>query len=212
MYGNLVTRSVRVIFYVFMQPKNGLRWVKDRINRNTAIEQGLPWISYPAIDYLRGFLKPDLKVFEWGIGGSTVFFTTHNCKVTTVESNEIWLNKVQQKLININTRYSPEIFFVPSETQQIESIKEYIAKVKENAPWDIIFVDGLEENYISRLDCIKVAKNLIKHGGILILDDSWRENYSEVPRILNNFRRLEFWGLGVARLGVTKTDVYINEG
>lgn len=212
MYGNFLTRSLRTLLYMLIQPKNGVRWLANRIERSTAIEQSLPWISYPAIDYLKNYIKEDFIIFEWGSGGSTLFFADRGCRVTSIESNVEWLNKVQSKLKRQRLKYSPEILLIPAETKQSKFIKDYIEAVKANSAWDVVLVDGLEEDYISRLDCVKIAKSLVKKGGIIILDDSWRENYVEIPQILKNYKRLEFWGLGVARLGVTKTDIYINAG
>lgn len=210
MYGNFVTRSIKAISYMILQPQNGLRWIVNRVNRNSAIELCLPWISYPSIDYLRSVLQPDLKVFEWGTGGSTLFFAKYNCKVSSVESNDVWLEKVTNKLNEIKPKYAPKIYFVPAENKDPLIIKDYVTKIRNGAPWDIVLVDGLYVDYTSRVDCILEAKGLLNNGGMIILDDSYFYEYVEVPQILKNFKRLEFWGLGPARLGLTKTDIYIN--
>ena len=38
----------------------------------TPAEQELPWITYAGIDFLNRVLAPDMRVFEWGVGGSTL--------------------------------------------------------------------------------------------------------------------------------------------
>ncbi len=37
------------------------------------LDEGLPWITFPAMRWLHGHLRPSMSVFEWGSGGSTVF-------------------------------------------------------------------------------------------------------------------------------------------
>jgi hypothetical protein len=46
-------------------------------------------------------------------------------------------------------------------------------------------------------------------GGLLVLDDAYRPSYAPAREVLREWRRLEFWGLGPGRRGVTKTDIYM---
>lgn len=193
-----------------MRPKDTRRWVVDNLLfRKSAIEQAVPWMSWKAIDFLQDYLKPNLRVFEWGGGGSTLFFSKRGCHVTTVESNENWLNVItanNQK--ESSGSGSLEIRFIAAETQAPQKIKEYIESVREGAPWDIVLLDGLERAYLSRLDCLKEIPGTVRSGGLVIVDDSYRAMYREIPNILKGWKREVFRGLGSARLGVTQTDIY----
>ena len=34
----------------------------------------IPWVTHGAKKWLDSYLKKDMKVFEWGSGGSTLYF------------------------------------------------------------------------------------------------------------------------------------------
>ena len=210
MEGSTYFRVRIALGHMLMRPKDTRRWVVDNLLfRKSAIEQAVPWISWKAIDFLQDYLKPNLRVFEWGGGGSTLFFSKRGCHVTTVESNENWLNVItanNQK--ESSGSGSLEIRFIAAETQAPQKIKEYIESVREGAPWDIVLLDGLERAYLSRLDCLKEIPGTVRSGGLVIVDDSYRAMYREIPNILKGWKREVFRGLGSARLGVTQTDIY----
>ena len=210
MEGSTYFRVRIALGHMLMRPKDTRRWVVDNLLfRKSAIEQAVPWMSWKAIDFLQDYLKPNLRVFEWGGGGSTLFFSKRGCHVTTVESNENWLNVItanNQK--ESSGSGSLEIRFIAAETQAPQKIKEYIESVREGAPWDIVLLDGLERAYLSRLDCLKEIPGKVRSGGLVIVDDSYRAMYREIPNILKGWKREVFRGLGSARLGVTQTDIY----
>lgn len=56
-----------------MEPLRG-RWVTSRLAGRTPLSEHVPWINYPAMDFLAGLLGRDDIVFEWGMGGSTIWF------------------------------------------------------------------------------------------------------------------------------------------
>lgn len=87
------------------------------------------------------------------------------------------------------------------------SFDRYIAPVYTRQ-WDVVLIDGAD--IVPRVDCAKAALRRIASDGLLVLDDAYRVEYAEVVSILQGWRRLQFWGLGPGRRGVTKTDVYIS--
>jgi predicted O-methyltransferase YrrM len=149
-------------------------------------------------------------VFEWGGGGSTIYFNLAGCDVKTVESSEFWMKEIEQALPKSHLKSNVQIELIPVDQNSPEQKQKYIKAVHNCAPYDIIVVDGLEENYISRVDCVLEAREALNPGGILILDDSWREQYKSIPKILNGWQRKIFRGLGPARPGVTQTDIYFH--
>jgi predicted O-methyltransferase YrrM len=190
-------------------PTEGLLWIKDRIHQESPIDMAMPWMSYGAINYLDEKVQRGWRVFEWGGGGSTIFFLERGCKVTTVESSVHWIGELELAANNIGGLTSLEIRYIEAETMSKEAVDEYVASVHDGQPWDLVIVDGLEENYITRVDCIKELAGSVRPGGLVVLDDSWRDQYLQVPEILKRWRRLIFRGLGPARLGVTQTDIYV---
>ncbi len=210
MEGSACFRVRIALGHMLMRPKDTRRWVADNLLvRKSAIEQALPWISWKAIDFLQDYIKPNLRVFEWGGGGSTLFFLQQGCHVTTVESNEGWLKVINANCQrNNNISGSMEMRFIAAETQAPAKIKHYIESVRDGAPWDIVLLDGLERSYVSRLDCVKEVPGTVRSGGLLVVDDSYRAMYRDIPEFLKGWKREVFRGLGSARLGVTQTDIY----
>jgi hypothetical protein len=210
MYGNTLTRSLDAFGQMIRRPHHGARWVRDRIDKQSPIQMGLPWTSWTCIDYLRRTVKPGTRVFEWGGGGSTLFWARMGCHVVCVESNEYWKGQIEQQIAKAmpESAGKVQIRFVPAETAQPDAVRAYVEAVKDGAPWDIILVDGLEESYVSRMDCLKMTPSAIKPDGFVLLDDSWRPRYDEAPTIMAGFDQTKFWGLGPARMGCTRTDMY----
>jgi hypothetical protein len=130
--------------------------------------------------------------------------------VTCCESNEYWKDQIAKRIKDAHPDLADkvEFLFVPAETQEPGAVKAYIESVRHGAPWDVILVDGLEEDYISRMDCLKLTPECIAPNGMVLLDDSWRPRYDEAPTIMAGFEQTKFWGLGPARMGCTRTDMY----
>lgn len=209
MEGTNLFRVRLALGHMMLRPKDAGRWLYDNVvSRKSPVERSLPWMSWKAIDFLQGHITPALRVFEWGGGGSTIFFADRGCHVTTVESNEFWKDVIQNHCRVMEKSGSLELRFIPAETRDSHAITKYIQSVEDGAPWDVIVIDGLEESYISRIDCIKKISGAVRKGGIAILDDSYRSEYKNVPNILHGWERKVFRGLGPGRLGVTQTDVY----
>ena len=222
MYGNTFTRSARAIGQMILHPHDGARWVSSLLARKSPIEMSLPWMSWRAVDYLRTAVRPGSRVFEWGGGGSTRFFVRRGCDVTTVESSAEWKQAIEAAVRadqGLPGGGALQVRLIPAETRDPKAVRDYIRAVHDGAPWDIVLVDGLEEEYLNRIDCIKEVaaggasgSGVLREGGMVILDDAWRTQYRVVPDLLKGWRRLRFRSLGPARLGVTQTDVYFPPG
>ena len=209
MDGTTFTRVTDALGQMVIRPRDGVRWWWSFLRRRSPLDMGVPWTSYGAIDYLRTQVPPGAKVFEWGGGGSTRFFVRMGCQVTTVESSAQWARDIENAIRGETGLGSLAIRHIHAETKDPKAVSEYVGAIREGAPWDIVLVDGLEEEFISRIDCVRELPGQVGPGGMVILDDAWRKEYARVPAMLDGWRRLSFRGLGFARLGVTQTDVYI---
>jgi predicted O-methyltransferase YrrM len=185
------------------------RYLRDRApERSSPLEIQLPWISYGAIDFLDGYLKPDMTVYEYGSGGSTLFFASRVARVTSIEHDPLWYSLVQTKLqensvTNVNLQL---VEFDLSPTADFEN-SHYVQSVRDTEA-DVILIDGLEDcsTYHRRPLCFALAETQIKQGGIIILDDSWR--YRHLRQKNSAVRVQVFESAGPARTGATSTDVY----
>ncbi len=142
----------------------------------------LPWMTHSFIRFIENRLKNDLSIFEFGSGNSTLYFAPRVKHVTSVEHNHEWLNKLKSKVpSNVELIYNE----FPSE--------EYSSSVmRTKKKYDIIIDDAMD-----RVNVIYNSIASLTSHGVLILDDSEREDYREGIELLlkNNFKKLDFWGL-----------------
>jgi len=209
MYGNTFYRSMSAIFHMLRHPYDGVRWCLNRLDKKTAIDNRVPWISYSAIDYLDSKIQPGMTVFEYGGGGSTLYFLDKGCSVVTAENSKFWSEQIKKEVDDISKLEIRlvEMSVTPTLSES-DLARHYINQIQDGGPWDIVLIDGVDGTPSVRVECARYALTHLKPNGMIILDDSWRKSYSPVPQILEEYVRHEFWGLGPARLGVTKTDVW----
>jgi hypothetical protein len=143
----------------------------------------LPWLTYPFIEFIKDRLVKNLSIFEFGSGNSTLFFARKVRDVTSVEHSIEWYNKLKNKIPgNSNLLLSKS-----------DSSEDYVAGLKQaNKTFDLIIIDG-----IHRVDCCLSSSNYLTDKGVIILDDSEREQYSKgIEHLINeNFKRIDFWGI-----------------
>ena len=72
-------------------------WRRSLANKTTPAQEGLPWLTFGAIRFLDGWLKPGMRVFEYGCGGSTIFLAARVKEVVSVEHDEGWARRVVQQ-------------------------------------------------------------------------------------------------------------------
>jgi predicted O-methyltransferase YrrM len=153
-----------------------------------------------------------MSVFEYGAGGSTLFFASKVGSVTCTEDNVVWLRKVEERL---KQDAIPNVVLQHRqfESQDPHSFEDsaYLNSIPEKE-FDVIVVDGTEECF-GQPDAVKVrpvcfrhAEKYVRPGGIIVVDDSWY--YSEL-RCENHAKEYRvFESTGPCRLGVTSTDIF----
>jgi hypothetical protein len=207
MKGTAPQKAARLLLDLAFHPSYASRYVSDNLIRSRSpLDLELPWFSYAAIDFLEKHLTPDMDVFEYGSGGSTIFFARRAGSVVSVEDNPEWFNRVKDRvtqlgLTNVSLRLFPFNFKQPVGFET----SDYLRALCGRYP-DVIVVDGSEEWTQVRPICFRLAEDTIQDGGIIILDDSWR--YPSL-RENNRAKRVEtFQSTGPGRPGVTSTDVF----
>lgn len=123
----------------------------------------IPWYTYPAIEYLSQFDYQNKKVFEFGVGNSSLFWASRAQKVISIEDNLTWFEKFKNELkapnLEIRWRDEGEIYEK--------------AILEEDEKQDVIIIDGKR-----RFECALMSVQKLQKGGIIILDDSDRVNTS----------------------------------
>lgn len=200
-------RLAKLAGHLMRHPGNLPRYISQNfISRKAPVELELPWFSYGAIDFLEKYLRKETRVFEFGSGGSTLFFAQHAKSVVSVEDDPQWYEMVARQIArhgikNADLRHVPVTFTTEAEFEK----SDYLNAVREST-FDVIVVDGMDWTKNVRPICFAVAEKQIAPGGVIVVDDSWR--YHELHHA-NRAHRFEiFESVGPARYGVTSTDVY----
>jgi precorrin-6B methylase 2 len=142
----------------------------------------LPWMTYPAIEFIRKRVKPDMSVFEYGSGGSTIWWANQVREVISVEHDRAWFEKVAKNVGSRATVYQIDLVYGGEYSRAIQKFQNR---------FDVVVVDGRD-----RVNCVKNCLPALKPSGVVILDNSERPEYSEALTFLavNGFKRIEFVG------------------
>ncbi len=166
---------------------------KQSIDRNGG---PLPWVTYSMIAFLEPLLRRDLSVFEFGCGNSTLWWAARVGRVVSVEHDAEWRMKIAPTL-------PPN-----AELHHVELIRDgaYCRKAAEYpASFDLISIDGRD-----RVNCAKNSLSALRPGGVILWDNSEREEYIPGTEFLKaqGFRRIDFWGMGPINLGQSCTSIF----
>lgn len=170
------------------------------------LKRALPWWSFEAIDAVAAFCTSQKRVFEYGTGGSTVFLASRCSHVTCVEDDPTWLDQVvtELRLRGLNN-FRIELSRFDFRTPVGFESSAYL-RALSGSEYDIVVVDGQDMTFKERLVCFRHAEALIRPGGLIVVDDSWR--YPEL-REANKARRVVVCeSTGPCRVGVTSTDLF----
>lgn len=163
------------------------------------LELELPWITIDAKRYIDKYIsnKKDIKVFEFGSGGSSLYFLNKGAKTYTVEHDYNWFQKVkniiqkrdyaqnwQGNLIeaepiasNITlSKANPSHYYSDDINFRDKNFKRYVSHIDQfdDSYFDLILIDGR-----ARPSCIKHSVSKIKENGLLVIDNSERLYYYE---------------------------------
>ncbi len=193
--------------YLATHPQMLPTYIRQSINRSVSpIALELPWISFAAIQWLEKFLKPSFAVAEFGGGGSTLFFAGRTASVLCVESHQDWIQKIEDALAERNiSNVSVQLHPFDPRDQEAYARSGYLASIEGNS-YDVILVDGYEEDVELRPTCFYHAQEHVREGGIIIVDDSWRYLSLRENNRAKEWR--EFRSIGPCRPGVTTTDIF----
>ena len=140
-----------------------------------------PWWVWGAVDHIKAVLQPDWRVFEWGSGGSTLWFAQRVADIVSMENNYDWANKTAGELKQFGLMIATIIFE--------DDLWEYAEQISyEMQPFfDLISVDGR-----NRAECIRHAIPKLKPGGYLVLDNSERAEYQDAMLLLDAWQRWDY--------------------
>lgn len=143
----------------------------------------IPWVTYPFIDFIENRLNKNILIFEYGAGNSTLWYSKLVHKVFSIEHNIDWFN-------NIKNNSFENILINHIELDYDGKYCRFIHTF--NLLFNIVIVDGRD-----RVNCLIQATKSLRDDGVIVLDDSEREQYKYgVEYLLNlGFKKIDFWGI-----------------
>lgn len=174
-------------------------WIKRLGPGHSSLKDELPWLTFAAIDFIKKNISRDHVVFEYGGGGSTLFFLKNSAKVVTVEHDKSWFEKLKgivkhKKIEHWEGNFiHPEIDQYPNKKDISDpndyasddgnyknvNFKKYVTAIEKypDNHFDWILIDGR-----ARTSCLAHSIPKLKIGGYLILDNAERKYYTETQK------------------------------
>jgi len=170
-------------------------WRASLCQGRNPIADRSPWIVFGAKEFLAQLLKPGCKVFEYGMGGSTLFFLDSGCHVISIEHNPEWGERLYT-IIGNNARWKPIVIEPRTCANLNEAIKfksefpgyensdfeEYIGSLsaQPDESLNIVMIDGR-----ARSSALETATEKVAPSGVIVLDNAERDRYANtINRIL----------------------------
>lgn len=192
----------------------------------------VPWITYPATTMLLRIIRPDFKIFEFGCGSSTVWWSKR-ARVVAVDHNQQWVEKIHVKAPNAivvhramncpTTRpgvledFFQENYDLPVSGNMAHDIEHgllcreftgYACKILDYpiGYFDLVVVDGM-----ARVLTAWLAARQLGSDGIIVFDNSERWQYNAGYQLLIDagFARLDFWGVGPVQCYEWCTSIFL---
>lgn len=190
----------------------------------------MPWITFETrYAFLESFLRPDQVVFEYGSGGSSLYYASRVGQVVSVEHEKTWYEQLRRALADRDIS-NCDLRFVPPQPDPaalgadpadpegcVSSFEAYrgcrfydyalqIAPFPD-AYFDLVVVDGR-----ARPSCIWHARAKVKPGGYLMLDNSERPHYARAKTFLSGWQRHAYYGPGPYALRFWETTIWRRPG
>jgi hypothetical protein len=161
-----------------------------------------PWFNFEAIEFVDRRLERGMRVFEYGSGGSTLFYAGRTAGGCSVEHDPAWYEVVAQAvrgqgledvwsvILQVPGAASgggddpadPHAYRSADLALRERGFQAYAAIIDrfEDEAFDLVSVDGR-----ARPSCALHARRKIRHGGYLLLDNSDRAHYHQIHAMLD---------------------------
>lgn len=191
------------------QRKHVFRWFRS-LRKDYLLKTKQPWLVFDVIDFLNSLPLEGKRVFEYGSGGSTLFWLNHGAECISIEHNQDWyklmhplfegMDKIDYRLVlpepaidkEASDIADPNLYLSEDNNLLGLNLKNYVCQIDSFPDYffDIVLIDGR-----ARPACIMHSVTKVKIGGMLILDNSDRDYYlSQTRCCLSSFQEKKFRG------------------
>lgn len=168
-----------------------LRFLRST-RRDHLLREPEPWLVFEAIDALAGLDLRGKRVFEYGSGGSTLYWLKRGATCVSVEHDPAWYARVREELGAAaavdyrlvlpapgNTNHDPadpDGYASAERAYAGMNFRDYCAQIDDwpDESFDLVLIDGR-----ARTSCIKHAARKVRRGGLLVIDNCDRSRYFE---------------------------------
>jgi hypothetical protein len=159
-----------------------------------------PWIVPAAIGWLRRRIRRSWTVLELGAGRSTPWLAKRAGSVLSLEDDPYWhevtAERLREERLEVDLRLRP-----------VEEFPREVAAL-EDGSFDLVVVDFLEAPEVSRIDALRPAREKVRPGRHLLLDDSDRPGYAGAYELLAGWRPRRFTGVKDGWPEVCETTIF----
>ncbi len=198
-----------------------LGWFRSFAERRPVDAAGrpLPWFTYPAIALLTPRLAPSLRVFEYGAGGSTLWWSERVAAVWAVEHEPAWVAELAPRLPPharvVLQKLDDGDAYPRAAADQVSAARAGVARAgaaragADASLFDIVVIDGRRRN-----DCVASALEALAPAGVVIWDNSERPRYASGQQRLADagFRRIDLHGMGPVNPWPWCTTIFYRDG
>ena len=158
----------------------------------------IPWYTYPAIEFIENKINTNFRVFEYGSGNSSLWWSERVTQVISMESDANWFEYIKK-----NMPSNVELYLIEDDLEYASAINQY-----EDHYFDVIIVDGINRN-----QCAEFALSKVKDQGFIIFDNTDDHRYAEgVKKLLESgFIRIDFYGMIPSYLYKNCTSIFFKD-
>ncbi|MDH3691158.1 MAG: hypothetical protein OEU36_17075 [Gammaproteobacteria bacterium] len=184
-----------------------------------------PWMTFSAIEFLDRFLDKEKTVFEYGCGGSSLFFARRARHVISAEHDPAWAELVDKEIGEAgygnwqcrvvepthNDGQCDSGYSSRGKSLRDKCFEAYAKTITAypDKSFDVVVIDGR-----ARVGCAIHAVNKVAEHGCFVLDNSERDWYAPIHELLKGYgwKRYNFFGPGPYNRYFWATTIWRNLG
>jgi len=144
--------------------------------------QNKPLMQDNEIELIEKYLNKDVNMLEYGSGNSTLYYSERVRKLTSLEYNRRWFNKVDEQVKKLP---HVKLVFIPCKKVKPATYKEYKEYIdwpkSQKEIWDVVLIDGRARQWCAK----SILDNITKDSVVFVhdwgpLDNPKRERYNRI--------------------------------